>query len=693
MRLITWSSLSLPTLALLASCGGGGGGAAGKPAVQIQFPPEVSLTDADGITVRGVVVRPGGVAGVTVAGIPASTTNGWKTWTVEVPLDLGANDLEARMTSPGGAKVGHSDDVTVHREDVVLADCKGFAVEEFGQQRAWWLDDDRSRLIEIDTAAGERSSTPIVDSPFDFWGLESPGRFVFDGNRNQMYVEDGGSIHRVKLDGGARSLLCDRGALGWVLDLDYDAASDRLISLETNGVFMALNREVYSIDPDTGQRELICAYQPSAQDGDISAHSISIFRDGLGKVAWLASKNQVSVLLLTDGSRASVPVNLLNISDVACWGVQLYLLDRDQGIYDLNIWDGSLTQLLDFGDFDLQHLQLQAGMSLCGGPGLGELSFTDDDLDAAFTLDLASGEVETICQSRVGKGTTLITAAGPISFAGKELLLDPEGGRIVELHSDGDRTTFTLGNHMHEPEGAVVVGDFLYVGNAGLGTIVRVDAQGAQTLVVPATPDLKQLTDLAYSDPSMGGDGHLYALCRGHLAEVDLDSATTSVISASGDGMGADFSNAEEVVLQPETGTAVFTTAGSSTAGEGSVFMVFLDGGLRIMIAGEDPVFGPTGSGAEVSAPRGLGRGAEFDVMLVAAGPQGPGSMSIYRLHFSSLGREEISSQDRGRGPLLDLPGTLRRDAGTGNVYVSGRTEGAVLVVDPGSGDRVMTSR
>lgn len=692
MRPTHLKTLTLSTLCLLASCGGGsGGGGAAQPAAQIQFPPEASLTDADGMTVRGTIQRPAAVSGLSVAGVPASTTNGWKTWSVEVPLDIGQNNLKASMTGPAGGAVGKSDAVTVYREDVVLGDCGGLAMGDPGEGKAWWLDADRGRLIEISLATGERTSRAIVDSAFDFSeGLDRPGEPVFDGNRNQVYVGDGSRIHRISVAGGVRSQLCDRGPLGWVMDVDYDPTSDRLLSLESDGLFGNMSTQVYSINPHSGARELICSFAPDGLDGDIAAHSISVFRDGTGASAFVASTEGLSLVSLQDGSRTPVPGPLTDIRDLACWNFKVFVLDREQGVFDVNLWTGEYSHLYDFGQPDSPLLR---GLTLCGGPGLNEVAFTDDALDAAYRLDTGSGQIEEICRSTLGEGPTLVAAASELRFKGKQLVLDAEWGRIMSISPEGKRTTFSEGNHLQTPEAAVVIGDFLYVGCSGIGSIVRVDAQGAQTLVIPGTADLKQLQDLAYSDPANGGGGTLLALCRKKLVEVDLDSSTTSLITEAGDGRGSDFDFAQQLVPHPGLEIAMFTTVGKASAGEGSVFMVFLDGGMRVMIAGEDPIGGAMGSGAEVSSPRGMAYGTDSTELMIAAGPQGPGSMSLYRLDVPSLQRSEISSADRGRGPLLDLPGTVRRDAQSGNLYVTGRTEGAVLVIDPESGDRVMTSR
>lgn len=693
--------LTLSALALLASCGGGGGsaapGASGPPAARIQFPPEASLTDADGITVRGAVARPEGVAGLTVAGVPASTTDGWKTWTAEVPLGLGANELEVRMTGPGGAEVGNTDEVVVHREDVVLGDCTSIAVAGPGDSRAWWLDADRSRLVEVDTFTGERSCTPILgglgseSGPWPYSVLDPVGA-IFDDNRNRLYVRDRERIYTVHADTGARKYFSGREwwQEGWVVDMDYDPLSDRFLSLETDADFPFAMMEVYSIDPATRERDLVCSYQADNVNGDILAQSISIFRDGSGSSAVLASWDRLSLLNVQNGARVSQDMDLESVTDIACWNWRVYLLEEDRGIFELNLWNGQYTQVLDFSAAYMQQFGIEEGQRLVAGPGAQQVTFTDDLQDAAFILDLPSGKVELLCRSGNGEGTPLAEATGLVSFAGRRLVLDPDRARILEIHPNGDRSLFSLGGHLGRMEGAAVIDDHLYVANSYPNTIVRLDANGTQSLVIANDLNLTDVRDLAYSDPAEGGDGRLFALCYNKVVRVDLEAGTSFVFSGSGDGRGTDLHSAQEFFLDLRSGFAFVTDAGVEGLHEGALVMVGLHDGWRGLVGGGDVEMG---SGADISMPRGIAPSASGDEYLVAAGRRGPGAMTLYRWLDEDFHREEICSESRGRGPMVDEPSAMWRDGENGTLHLTGRYEGAILVVDPKTGDRVMLSR
>ena len=52
----------------------------------VEFPPPVSYTDADTISVRGTAFAAVGVGGLTVDGVAATSTDGFATWSAEIPV-------------------------------------------------------------------------------------------------------------------------------------------------------------------------------------------------------------------------------------------------------------------------------------------------------------------------------------------------------------------------------------------------------------------------------------------------------------------------------------------------------------------------------------------------------------------------------------------------------------------------------
>ncbi len=679
------TTLALSSLCLLAACGGGGGGGgsqSARPSADIQFPPQASLTDANTIAVRGTVKKPGKVAELLVAGVPAVSPDSWKTWSANVPLALGSNELKVEMRNVEGNLIGDDESVSVERQDVVLGNCTGLAMGDPGDGNAWWVDADRSRLIEIDLASGARTATTIIQGPFEFsTGIETPGDPVFDGSRNRLYVPDKGRIHAVSVDTGVRTEFCSQMGFNTILNIDYDLGADYLISLERTG-FPFFDTKVYRVNTDTGARQQLVAYNSQAGEG-IPASRISLSAD-LG-FATLASSSEIHMLVLQDGTMASFgAVPLTAIRDVIYSQADgwISILDGEEGLSRFGWWNQTFEALHPLDE-------MPSSLTLSVGNTQGEYFATDDALDAVYHIDMASGAANVIARSAMGSGPSLERMTAETEFRGERLAIDESRNCVYSIASDGTRAEFAKDGLIASPRTLLALGDTLYVGCSQGGRVVQLDPNGNQSLLTDGAADLANLRDLA-----SGPDGDkLVALCSSQMVEIDISSGFTRTICAAGDGMGPDFRNAEQVNVHPELRVAYVTSAGAYGSDEGQVHMVILDSGFRVLLAGEDPDLGSFGAGVAVSRPRGLAFQEGTSSLLVAAGEAGGGAMSLYSLDLTSLVRMEMSSATLGQGPLLDVPGSLEREASTGNLFMTGTTEGAQLVIDPISGDRVIASR
>ena len=93
--------LSILLLVGLAGCPGtSGSGTLVTPGVELTFPPSLCLLEADTVTVRGTAR--GGVRAVQVSGREATSTDGFKTWQVEVSLLPGTNVLNVTAQKQSG---------------------------------------------------------------------------------------------------------------------------------------------------------------------------------------------------------------------------------------------------------------------------------------------------------------------------------------------------------------------------------------------------------------------------------------------------------------------------------------------------------------------------------------------------------------------------------------------------------------
>ena len=177
--------------------------------VEVHFPPARSRTAMDSITVRGTAVDDDGIAAIRVAGVAATSDDGFASWQATVPLHDGVNVL---------------------------------AVEK----------QDGAGNIITDAARIE-----VVNAPF----LAEPGDMVLDPARNRALVVDAGlgSIMAVDLDTGLPSRLLG-GALveGEVfVELALHPAQSRLWVLERR--YGTLPETLRSIDLNTGERTILAS--------------------------------------------------------------------------------------------------------------------------------------------------------------------------------------------------------------------------------------------------------------------------------------------------------------------------------------------------------------------------------------------------------------------------------------------------
>ncbi len=91
-------------LALVAAaCSGGGGTPVQPPTGEVRvLGPNSTRTNSSTTIVRGIATEEQG--GVEVAGVAATSDDGFRTWRAEVPLEFGRNELEVVQIAAGGAR-------------------------------------------------------------------------------------------------------------------------------------------------------------------------------------------------------------------------------------------------------------------------------------------------------------------------------------------------------------------------------------------------------------------------------------------------------------------------------------------------------------------------------------------------------------------------------------------------------------
>ena len=316
--LLSRIALALLVVLSVGACGGGGGsgsdgdvlGGGGTLSLDppvIHFPPGYAVTVEETVIVRGAVPNPASVTAIDVNGVSATSTDGFATWTAEVPLADGENTIVASYL-PVGARTP-KDTVRIRREDVALTNIADTAFDEprrlmyhlhfmTGEIQSTNVDTGERRIVGAVPGGRRIAVSPSTGTIYVFHASSSTERNLYaldpaSGIQSTVYEHgDGGGFDMVALPRALRMIIND--------------ASNRAIVMIPD-IQMAL----VSIDLTTGARE-IAAKLPSdglfvdfvVNEVGTTAYALDHTRDGSLREIDLGTGNQITEYTL-DNTEAS----------------------------------------------------------------------------------------------------------------------------------------------------------------------------------------------------------------------------------------------------------------------------------------------------------------------------------------------------------------------------------------------------
>lgn len=203
LKLCTLVILLLPCVWLIGCDGQSESLVASKSTVttDIQFPPAVSWTRADYITVRGQSQSDEVISELKVNGVNAVSDDGFSHWTAEIPLQTGQNRIVVDTVVQGDKIASEVNTTVIHRQIL------------FGEIRAMDFDADLNVLYVLSAGSGSIIAVDLTTGKRSFV-------------KPNLSPDDTGSPFR------------------WAVDMVFDKANDRFIVLTF--------REIYSVDRSTG---------------------------------------------------------------------------------------------------------------------------------------------------------------------------------------------------------------------------------------------------------------------------------------------------------------------------------------------------------------------------------------------------------------------------------------------------------
>jgi DNA-binding beta-propeller fold protein YncE len=225
------------------------------PALDVLFPAHTSAVESPTVIVRGTTTDASGVTAVRVNGMPATTTDDFASWRIELALEPGANAVAVEAEDVRGQL---SDTVTlsVFRSEMLRLRADAMAVDE-SAGRALVIDAVQGDLVSVDLSTGVRQVLS-PGTPREFGQLGGFSDMLLDRAQNRVVAldKDEGTVVAIDLDTGVRTALSDASTdaevpLMMPQAMAMDPATGRLLVLDQGpGALLA-------VDLETGDRTML----------------------------------------------------------------------------------------------------------------------------------------------------------------------------------------------------------------------------------------------------------------------------------------------------------------------------------------------------------------------------------------------------------------------------------------------------
>jgi DNA-binding beta-propeller fold protein YncE len=672
------------------------------PAVELSFPAEDVTTDGESITVRGVVHLPPPITAVHVNALLASSSDGFATFTIDLPLARGANHVSVLVEGPLFDRLKFFLAGRVTRVDPVLTDPTDLDFD--GKHDRFVLVDRATRAVELlDVASGgrtvvsdlEHGSGPALGEPSGV-AVDADGAnaFVLEGNQQ--------AIDAVDLATGARSGLSGGGkgggpALDFPVALAFDAKRARLLVADFAS---SVTGRLLAVDPKTGDRSVVSDATHGSGPGLGAPNGLAV-DDAGGRVFFtengallsidLANGNRTVLSDATHGNGDALAHPSAAEFDVDLGGV---LVCDDDRVVAVDATSGDRSTLSGDGAGKGPEIVRPAAIALERDPGV------------AFVLDRAGPAITKIVVkngTRAASVPRLAVGGGPSLDHAQRVAFDPESRRAFTATDDppavgagavdlatGDRSTFSDATHGSGP--ALVLPRAVALDAAHGRLLVNDDDDDSLWSV--SLRDTKRT--LVSREPPPGAGGHLHA-----TREIVLDAARGRALLLQSD----------DLILAVDLATGGRTTLSQTLGGpleaqdaDGAVLdaahdrllvhaqllgllAVALDDGARTLVSSQvGGIFEGFGSGL------GVAPGADR-ILLTLQSPFAGGVGAVDPADGKPTVLSTTDIANLGRGPTLDVPSTFAFDEPGRSALVLDHLLNALFEVDLASGDRVIVSR
>jgi hypothetical protein len=701
-------------------------GDSAAPIVVIQYPTDGSLTDAAEVTLGMVASDVSGVASLRIGSVQATQLGGF--WSATVPLAVGNNVLQVEAVDGAGNGNANAAQLTLRRENALWVDTAKVAFD-VGRNEALVLDPALGALFGVNPDNGARTLR-FGDGAGTGGAFPNARDVEYIASRDSVLVTDGtlDAVLQVNLGNGVRTTLSSAsvGSGPTILDpfgLAADEGRNRVLMVDE------LQSALMAIDLSSGERTILSSDAVGTGPSLIGPRSVALDLVRNRVLVTLALARAVVAVDLATGNRTVLSGGTATPAFVAPADILVDIF-QDRAL----VADPGAAALIavDLNTGTRQILSSSGATSVGTGPEwiepagvalhLGSVPFVvDPALDAVFEVGATSGDRRIVARVTVGSGPSL---ARPVAVAlapgDQHLSLDslvvadsnalfqvslPENlnSMIVGPTDIGDRRILSGPN---QGSGAPFVdlvdvavtgvnaGACILALDAGLPGIVKVaPVQGDRTLVsglgvgsgtpfagpIHIVPEFVSQGVCAPTalvlDAPLGGPSR--------LLRVDLASGERTILSDDTHGTGVGFLDPVALEIDVAQGLAYVLDTGQPAILAGDL----VTGNRSTRLASPTVFVEPTDMLFDFGQQR---------FLIVDAGVPGVIAMSEFPPSITVL-----SGAQRGTGPSLARPESIVLVLAPQLIeetiqmipYVVDSARGAILAIDPTSGERVLQSK
>ncbi len=311
----TWRCLAALTISVIGiasiiGSGGSSGSGGAPPIAAITFPPPVSSTDANMLTVTGTASDETGIAGVSVNNVPATSNDGFATWRTVVPLSTGSNTLTVSTVDTLGIADAAATTATVivasnlSSHGTQFADGYGVALDS---TRAYVTDFDADQLVRVDLTNGNDviiSDAQIGSGPvFDGAGGLALTAGLTTALITNFQTAGFGELLSVDLTSGDRTAISDVNSV--LFGPIGIALIDDTLAIVTNNA----SDEILSVNLVNGNPTVLSGSGQGSGPGFSQPEGVTIDSANNRALVTDSINNSLVAVTLADGTRKIISAN------------------------------------------------------------------------------------------------------------------------------------------------------------------------------------------------------------------------------------------------------------------------------------------------------------------------------------------------------------------------------------------------